>query len=52
MQLNVAARKEMAKMTRTVAIITVDNNDSEPEVFYADMISAVDLGDSQLVTFK
>ena len=30
----------------------VDNPDSEPEVFFADHIAAVDLGDSQLVTLK
>ena len=37
---------------KDIPVRTVDSDNSESEVFYAEMISAVDLDDSQLVTLK
>lgn len=56
MRLNVAVRRAIAERDRDDnnrrSVRAVDNDDSEPEVFYADKISAVDLDDAQLVTLK
>ena len=46
--LNVAAKKQDNHSTSVRAV----NTDSEPEVFHANVISAVDPDDSQLVTLK
>ena len=47
-----AAKCRSKKRDNNPTSVRAVNSDSEPKVFYADVISAVDLDDSQLVTLK
>lgn len=47
-----AAKCRSKKQDNNSTSVRAVNSDSEPEVFYANVISAVDLDDSQLVTLK
>ena len=47
-----AAKCRSKKRDNTTTSVRAVNSDSEPEVFYADVISMVDLDDSQLVMLK
>jgi len=49
---HLAAKCRSKKRDNNSTSVRAVNSDSKPEVFHADMISAVDLDDSQLVTLK